>query len=166
MKKEIKIYCKYDELLDPKKLLNHDKNRNRHGQDQIERLADLYNFHGIRHPIIVSRLSGMIVSGHCRKLSAIRCGIKLFPVVYQDFESAEAEYAFLQSDNAVALWAELDIKAIELDIKGFEDDFNIDMLGIQNFTQDLETDFDSSFLDEKEKKETSNKVCPHCGGAL
>src|SRR5574343_611285 len=104
MSKEIKIHCKYDDLLNVKKLENHPKNRNQHGQDQIERLAELYKYHGIRHPIIVSKLSGYIVAGHGRKLAAIRAGIKEMPVVYQDFENTEAEYAFLISDNAIADW--------------------------------------------------------------
>jgi ParB-like nuclease domain len=133
----IKIHCKYDELIDPSKLKNHPKNRNKHGQDQIERLAELYKYHGIRHPIIVSNLSGFIVAGHGRKLAAIRAGIKEMPVVYQDFDSSEAEYAFIQADNAIALWAELDMSGINTDIQDLGPDFNIDMLGIKDFTIDV-----------------------------
>jgi hypothetical protein len=112
----MKIHCKYDELKNPKELKNHPKNRNKHGQDQIERLAELYKYHGIRHPIIVSNLSGFIVAGHGRKLAAIRAGIKDMPVVFQDFESSEAEYAFIQADNAIALWAELDMAEFCFDL--------------------------------------------------
>ena len=134
---EINIYCKYDELVNPKALKNHPKNRNKHGQDQIDRLAELYQYHGIRHPIIVSKLSGCIVAGHGRKLAALRAGIKEMPVVYQDFESSEAEYAFIQADNAIALWAELDLSGINTDLAGLGPDFNIDMLGIRDFKLDL-----------------------------
>lgn len=81
----MKIHCKYDELVNPKTLKNHPKNRNKHSQDQIERLAKLYDFHGIRHPVIVSKLSGYIVAGHGRKAAAVKAGIKEIPVVYQDF---------------------------------------------------------------------------------
>lgn len=129
----IKIHCKYDELINPKILINHPKNRNKHGQDQIERLAELYKYHGIRHPIIVSNLSKFIVAGHGRKLAAIRAGIDQMPVVYQDFESSEAEYAFIQADNAIALWAELDLAGINADIGDLGPDFDINMLGIQDF---------------------------------
>lgn len=128
----MQIYCKYDQLIDPKKIKNHPKNRNKHGQDQVDRLSELYKYHGIRHPIIVSKLSGFIVAGHGRKLAAIRAGFDSFPVVYQDFENTEKEYAFLQADNAIASWAELDIDNIKLDIGDFPElDFN--MLGIHNF---------------------------------
>ena len=133
----IKIHCKYDEILDPKKLKNHPKNRNKHGNDQIERLSELYKYHGIRHPIIVSNLSKCIVAGHGRKLAAIRAGIAEMPVVYQDFESSESEYAFIQADNAIALWAELDLTGINSDLADLGPDFDINMLGIQDFTLDM-----------------------------
>jgi len=139
----IKIHCKFDELSNPSKLKNHPKNRNKHGQDQIERLAELYKYHGIRHPIIVSNLSKCIVAGHGRKLAAIRAGIKEMPVVYQDFESSESEYAFIQADNAIALWAELDLSGINSDLGDLGPDFDLNMLGIQDFTLDAsEKEFD------------------------
>lgn len=144
----MKIYCKYDELLNPSKLKNHPKNRNKHGQDQIERLAELYKYHGIRHPIIVSNLSKCIVAGHGRKLAAIRAGIKEFPVVYQDFESSEAEYAFIQADNAIALWAELDMAGINMDMADLGPDFDINMLGLQDFTLDISDKFEDKNADE------------------
>lgn len=141
------IHCRYDKLLDPKTLKDHPKNRNKHGSDQIERLAALYEYQGIRHPIIVSKLTGFIVAGHGRKLAAIRAGIKEMPVVYQDFASDEQEYAFVQSDNAVALWAELDLSSINADLADLGPEFDIDMLGIKNFTLDFE---------EKDIKDSNN----------
>lgn len=132
----ISIHCKYDELQNSKILKDHPKNRNKHSKEQIERLAKLYEFHGVRHPIIVSKLSGCIVAGHGRKLAGIKAGMTEMPVVFQDFESEMAEYAFLQADNAIALWAELDLSGINSDIPEFDPDFDIDMLGINNFTID------------------------------
>lgn len=136
MKKNIQIHCKYDELINPKKLKNHPKNRNGHGQDQIERLAELFEYHGIRHPIIVSNQTGLICAGHGRKLAAIRAGIEEYPVVYQDFETSEAEYAFLQADNAIALWSELDLSGINTDLPDLGPDFDIKMLGLKDFKLD------------------------------
>lgn len=129
------IHCKFDELIDPNKLKNHPKNRNKHGQDQIERLAELYKYHGIRHPIIVSEQSGFIVAGHGRKLAAIRSGVKEMPVVFQSFSDSASEYAFLQADNAIASWAELDIENIKLDIGDFPN-LDLNMLGIRDFQAD------------------------------
>lgn len=135
--KSAKIHCLYDKLIDPKSLKNHPKNRNKHGQDQIDRLSELYKYHGVRHPIIVSKKSGFIVAGHGRKLSAIRAGIKAFPVVFQDFETDEQEYAFIQSDNAIALWADLDLSGINSDLGDLGPDFDINMLGIKDFALDM-----------------------------
>ena len=127
------IHCLYDDLLDPSKLKDNAKNRNKHGQDQIERLVHLYKTHGVRHPIIISNQTKSIVSGHARKLAAIRAGIKDFPVVYQDFESPEQEYAFIQSDNAIALWAELDLSGINADLGDLGPDLDLLDLGIRGF---------------------------------
>jgi hypothetical protein len=158
------IHCKYDELKNPKELKDHPQNRNKHGQDQIERLAELYKGHGIRHPIIVSNKTGFIVAGHGRKLAAIRAGIEAMPVVYQDFESPEMEYAFIQSDNAIATWSELDISSINKDLENLGPDFDLDLLGIKNFVLDVsEKGFDPSLDIEADVK---HKVCPHCGEAL
>lgn len=156
------IHCKYDELTDPNKLKNHPKNRNKHGQDQIERLAEIYKYQGIRHPIIVSKKTGLIVAGHGRKLAAIRAGIKEFPVVYQDFESDEQEYAFIQSDNAIALWADLDLSLINNDIQDLGPDFDIDLLAIKNFVLDMsEIKNSSAELDLNDFNNFQHK-CPKC----
>jgi DNA modification methylase len=140
----MKIHCKYDELVEPKKLKVHPKNRNKHSKEQIERLAKLYEYHGIRHPIIVSKRSGYIVAGHGRKAAAHDLGMKEFPVVYQDFDTDEAEYAFIQADNAIALWAELDLSGINSDLGDLGPDFDVDMLGIKNFEIDVaDKDFEA-----------------------
>jgi ribosomal protein S27AE len=154
----ITVHCKHDALVSPKDLKDHPKNRNKHGQDQIERLAKLYEYHGIRHPIIVSQRSGFIVAGHGRRLAAIRCGVDAFPVVYQDFESDEQEYAFLQSDNAVALWSELDLAGINSDLETIGP-LDIDMLGIKNFTLNMSDK-------EPTKSKKKDRSCPHCGESL
>lgn len=160
---KIKIHCKYDELKNPNDLKNHPKNRNKHGEDQIERLAKLYKSHGIRHPILVSKLSGLIVAGHGRKLAAIRAGINEMPIVFQDFESIEKEYAFLTSDNAIASWAELDFSGINMDIADLGPDFDIDDLGIKDFALDIA---DKEFDPDHEDEEKSVKTCPHCGEVI
>ena len=168
MANEIKIHCRYDELVDPKTLKDYPNNPNQHGADQIERLANMYDYHGVRHPIIVDPKRGWIAAGHGRKLAAIRKGIKKFPVVYQTFDSDDAFYAFVTSDNAIATWAELDLSGINAHLPELGPDFNIDMLGIKNFALDLEKSFDPDFNedDQNEGIEKEEKVCPHCGGDL
>jgi ParB-like chromosome segregation protein Spo0J len=134
------IHCKFDEMVSIINLKEHPKNRNKHGDDQIARLAKLYSHHGIRHPIIISKRSGYMVAGHGRRLAAIRAGLKEFPVVYQSFDSDELEYAFVQADNAIAKWAELDLEEIKVDITDFSDEFDLELLGIKKlkFNDEIE----------------------------
>lgn len=153
----MQIYCKYDELVNPKELKAHPKNRNKHSKDQIDRLAKLYEYHGVRHPIIVSKLSGYIVAGHGRIDAAKKAKLKEFPVVYQDFESDEAEYAFIQADNAIASWSELDLSAINLDLQDLGPDFDIDMLGIKDFVLEPTEKFEAQ-TDEDEVPEVVHPI--------
>jgi site-specific DNA-methyltransferase (adenine-specific) len=134
---KVQVQCEFTEFLDLDVLHPHPKNRNSHPQDQIERLALLIENHGFRHPIILSKRSGFIVAGHGRVEAAKYLGIKYVPVDYQDFDSDEAEYAFLISDNAIASWSELDLGAINADIGELGPDFDIDLLGIRNFEIDV-----------------------------
>lgn len=129
----IEIKCKYSHLIDVSEIKVHPKNRNKHTKEQIDRLALLMQRHGVRHPIIVSTLSGFIVAGHGRLDALKNLGVTQVPVDYQDFENEDQEYAFLISDNSIALWAELDLAAINTDIADLGPDFDIDLLGIKDF---------------------------------
>lgn len=132
-----KVRCTFTQLVPLADLKPHPKNRNKHPKAQISRLAEIFEYQGIRHPIVVSRLSGFIVAGHGRLEAAQKAGLTEFPVDYQEFASEEQEYAFLISDNAAALWAELDLSGINTDLPDLGPDFNIDLLGIKNFTIDV-----------------------------
>ncbi len=128
----MQIHCKYDKLIDFKHLNPHPKNRNQHPKEQVERLAKILKYQGIRAPIVVSKRSGFIVKGHGTLMAIKECGEKEAPVVYQDFEDDDQEYTFVQSDNAIASWAELDLAGINLDIPELGP-FDIDLLGIKDF---------------------------------
>lgn len=112
--------------------------RNKHPDEQIQRLALIMKTHGVRHPISVSTRSGEICFGHGRKAAALLNGYTDYPIIYQDFESDEEEMVCVQSDNAIAMWAELDLAAITEDILKLPPDFNIDLLGIKDFQPVIE----------------------------
>lgn len=138
------------------------KNRNKHPPEQIERLQKIIEYQGFRIPVIVSNRSGRLVAGHGRFLAARALGMKEIPVIYQDFESDEQEYAAGVSDNSVALWAELDLSGINADVPDLGPDFDIDMLGIRDFT--LDPNFAPGTEDEQGKlDEKKPVVCPNCG---
>lgn len=165
----MEIRSKDIKIVSVKELKQNPNNRNHHPQDQIERLAKVIKYQGFRNPLIVSNQTGFIVAGHGRFLAAIRAGLKEVPVIFQDFESPEQEYAYGVSDNAVSLWAELDLTGINNDLQDLDGSFDIDNLGIKNFTLDFnEKEFDPD-LDEEDDDDSDSKsikTCPHCGEEL
>jgi DNA modification methylase len=133
----MQIHCKFDELVSPLSLKFHPKNANNHPKDQIERLAKILNYQGWRYPIKVSRRSGFVTSGHGRIQAALLNGWKEVPVNHQDYEDDDQELADVHSDNAIASWAELDLKLINAQMGDFDPGFDIDLLGIKDFTLDV-----------------------------
>lgn len=152
----MKIHCKYDELIEVQSLKPHPKNRNSHPKEQIKRLAQILEYQGFRYPIKVSRASGFVTSGHGRIEAAKLNGWTQVPVNYQEYESEEQEYADLIADNSIASWSELDLSEINVDIVGLGPDFNIDLLGIENFeiepADKAEIDPDVEFSKEIDEK--------------
>jgi hypothetical protein len=156
---EIEIHCKYDELADPKLLKPYKKNRNKHPQTQIDRLAESFEYHGIRKAIIVDKERKVIAAGHGRRLAAIKAEIKKYPVEYQSFKTEEDLYTFCQADNAATLESELDFASINQDIVDLGP-FEIKKMLIPNF----KIDFFEKKTDEElsRNKIKSVKICPHC----
>lgn len=116
-----------------KDLIPHPENPNKHPDEQITRLAEILEYQGWRYPIKVSKASGYITAGHGRLLAAKKLGLKVVPVNFQDYDSEEQEYADVTADNAIALWAELDLAAINAKLPDLGPEFNIDTLGIKDF---------------------------------
>lgn len=154
----MKIHCLYDKMVQVGLLTPHPKNRNRHPDEQLKRLADILKYQGWRYPIKVSKLSGFITSGHGRLEAARLLGLKEVPVNFQDYESEEQEYADLTADNAIALWAEIDLAGINADLPDLGPDFNIDMLGLKDFILEpadkLEPGADEDEIPEKVEPKT------------
>lgn len=128
----MKIHCLYDELKESKDLKPHPKNRNKHPEEQIDRLAKILDYQGWRYAVKVSKRSGFVTSGHGRIEAAKKLNCKI-PVVYQEYDSEDQEYADVQADNAIASWAELDLSGINADIGDLGPDFDIDTLGLKDF---------------------------------
>lgn len=126
-----------DALIKIKDLKLHPKHRNKHPQDQVERLAKILKYQGWRYPVKISKRSGTVTSGAGRILAAKFNKWDEVPVSYQDYDDETQEYADVQSDNAIASWSELDFSAINLDVGELGPDFDIDLLGIKNFTVDV-----------------------------
>lgn len=154
----MKLHCLYDELLPTGDLKRHPKNPNKHSPEQIERLSHILAYQGWRYAIKVSRQSGFITSGHGRLEAAIKAGEKNVPVVFQDYDNDDHEYADIVADNAIASWSELDLANINTEIGELGPDFDIDLLGIKDFTIDvaekLEPGCDEDDVPEKVEPKT------------
>ena len=163
---KIKIRCLYDALVPISELKPHNKNRNKHPDEQIRRLADILEYQGFRYPIKVSRLSGFITSGHGRLQAALMLGMEAVPVNYQEYESSEQEYADLIADNSIALFAELDLAGINMDLGDLGPDFNIELLGLKDFRLDVSDFQEPDAKGDPSLKDPKHTLCPNCGVVL
>lgn len=158
------IRCAYDELVELERLVEHPENTNRHSVEQIERMAEIIDFQGMRNPIVVSLRSGYMTKGHCRLYALRKLGWEKAPVDYQEYESKAQELADITADNEIGKWGELDFQKAIDQAEKIKDEIDLSLLGIKNFeiptnpVNDIE-------IEEKEKKKTK-KLCPECGCEL
>lgn len=118
------IHCTFTEMVPVEKLQPNERNPNRHSPAQLALYWKIISHQGIRRAIVVSNLSGKIVTGHglyeCLKVN----GIKEAPIDRQDFKTPADEYAHLLADNKLPQLADLDAAAVEA-LKG-----NISLAGL------------------------------------
>lgn len=153
------------ELVDIDLLIENPKNNNKHGQEQIDRLAKIIKSTGFRNPLVVSKRSGFVLCGHGRIAAAKQAGMKELPVIFQDFKDEAEEYAHLTADNAIARWAELDLSMVNAQMLEFGPDFDIDMMGLKDFVIEPMERFEEKEFSEKEINPDDiklEKVCPRC----
>ena len=112
---DIQIHCDHTKLEDVVNLVPHPQNPNKHPDKQIALLAKVIRHSGWRSPVVVSKRSGFIVSGHGRLEAAKLLNVKTVPIDEQDFESEAEEFAHLVADNRIAELSGLnDVKLTEL----------------------------------------------------
>jgi len=161
----IEVWCAYDKLVKVEELIPHPKNPNTHPQNQIKILAQNIRYHGWRHPIVVSKLSGYIVAGHGRLEAARELGVSIVPVEYQDFATEDNELAVLVGDNRLAELSSLDLNGLQDIIDGFKaSDFDTILAGFE--PTDLDALLDEQkpdFGDEKEKELSQSEVTIQAG---
>lgn len=161
----IEVWCAYDKLVKVEELIPHPKNPNTHPQNQIKILAQNIRYHGWRHPIVVSKLSGYIVAGHGRLEAARELGVSIVPVEYQNFASEDNELAVLVGDNRLAELSSLDLNGLQDIIDGFKaSDFDTILAGFEPTDLDaLLGEQKPDFGDEKEKELSQSEVTIQAG---
>lgn len=161
----IEVWCAYDKLERVETIQPNPKNPNTHPETQIQLLAKNIRYHGWRHPIVVSKLSGFVVAGHGRLAAAKALGVAIVPVEYQEFASEDNELAVLVGDNRLSELSSLDINSLADIVAGFkEDSFDTLLAGYE--TADLEALLQGEkpdFEDEDEKELNQSQITIQVG---
>lgn len=128
------------------------ENNPRNNEKAVEAVANSIREFGFKNPIIVDRQK-VIVSGHTRRLAALKLGMDLVPVVYADDLTEDQIKAFRLADNRVAEMAAWDEDLLKEEMAKAVD-FEFGDYG-----------FDQKELDEIVKKDVNIKThkCPRCG---
>lgn len=163
MKHEMKVHCVYDKLVPLSDLHPDPANPNQHDADQIKALAKVLRYQGIRKPIIVSKLNGLMVTGH-GTLEAIKLNRWTeAPVSLQAFDSEEQQFAHLVADNSLNQWSELDFSKIHQSLENMDGlKLEIDFLGIRNFTLDPPPSEAGKSAGAQTLGGAKVITCPHC----
>lgn len=125
--------CAFTRLADVASLKPNPRNPNKHPDRQLDLLAKVIAHQGWRRPPVVSKQSGLLVTGHGAVEAARRAGWSTVPIDEQDFATPEDETAHMIADNQLPELAEIDSDAlrgllkeldgkIELDLSGFDRD--------------------------------------------
>ena len=141
----MKIKSDRIEIVDIDSIIENPDNNNRHSIEQIEMLRKGIKHNGFRVPLIISKRSGFLISGHGRLEAARLEGYEKLPVIYQEFENEAEEYQFLTFDNEIARWSQLDRQAVYDKIEML--DIDIELLGIQNFEKIEESSQEEKHVD-------------------
>lgn len=153
--------------VDPSILNQHPDNNNKHTDEQINRLVEIIKYQGMRSPIIVNSATGNITKGNATTKACIKLGLKKVPVIFQEYEDEQQEYAHITSDNEIARWAELDLKSLKIKHKELDltNIFNLDLYGVKDLhlKEEKEKTYENKEIDIDALTEGLNTVCPKCG---
>jgi len=155
------VHCSYQKMVAIGELVPNPENPNTHPAGQVDKLAAIIKAHGWRHPITVSKQSGLIVSGHCRRAAAEKLSLARCPVDFQAFKSKAEERAVLVADNVIGELAEEDFEKMADIVASLEKSkYNLDLTALT--AEQVE-----EYLGGKKKKAiVTIKVthkCPKCG---
>lgn len=172
----MRINCTYGKLVGIDELRPNPKNPNQHTEAQLQKLAKILQVQGWRHPIVVSKQSGYIVSGHGRLMASRIAGFTEVPIDEQDYESEEEELADLIADNKIAELAEwnairlssqlteLNASLEDIEITGF-DEIDLSEIAEGLFRPNLEPANDAREVSAEDISSVSNALANNFDGA-
>jgi len=127
-------------------------NNPRKNEKAIDAVMHSIEEFGFKNPIIIDK-DGVIISGHTRRLAAIKLGLREVPCIVGDHLSEEQVKAFRLADNRVAEIATWDDDILKEEMKNVLD-MDLDIYG-----------FDIGNIEDIMQEETGIKThkCPKCG---
>ena len=127
-------------------------NNPRKNEKAIDAVMHSIEEFGFKNPIIIDK-DGVIISGHTRRLAAIKLGLREVPCIVGDHLSEEQVKAFRLADNRVAEIATWDDDLLKEEMKNVLD-MDLDIYG-----------FDIGNIEDIMQEETGIKThkCPKCG---
>ena len=135
--------------IDVSEIVPYDNNPRRN-EKAVEAVANSIKEFGFKNPIILDK-DHVIISGHTRRLAALKLGLKKVPCYIATDLTDEQVRAFRLADNRVASFATWDEEKLKEEIAGIAD---IDMAAF-GFREETIKDI----FREKQKVH----VCPKCG---
>ncbi len=139
------------------------ENRNKHPKEQVDRLAEILTYQGFRRPVTISNRTGHLVCGEGRYLAAKQLKLTEIPAMFQDYDTPEQEFADAIADNAVDKWSNLDWALLDQDMRALGPEFDLDLLGLKNFSIEPPVIKNTSTELDLENFEKFQHECPKCG---
>ena len=162
----IKVKCKYDKMLPIKEVLPNPRNPNQHPTIQMKGLQATLKDNEIRHPLIVSKQSGLLVAGHARLKVLEDLGVKKVPVVFQDFENEKKEFQFMVADNESQRKSWLDPEKLHIATEELKiTEIKLESFGIYDELATPKTKEEQEAQDNEDTAPTQEKktaTCPEC----
>lgn len=136
MRVEYLIRCTYTKLVEIKKLKPNPQNPNTHSAEQLKVYAAIIGFQGVRKPVVISKRSGFVVTGHGLIEAAKLNNWTVLPVDIQAFDSDEQEYSHMVADNELQKLSRTNYKLVNEKLPDLGPDIETMLLGLPKFKID------------------------------
>ena len=119
-------------------LIPYINNSRTHGPIQVAQVAASISEFGFTNPVLIDSKNG-IIAGHGRVMAAQKLNLEQVPCIRLSGLSDIQKKAYIIADNQLALNAEWNLEALQLEVEALADaDFDLDMLGFDDeFLKDL-----------------------------
>lgn len=136
-------------MIDIDEIIPYEKNPRRN-EKAVEAVANSIKEFGWKNPIIVDK-DMVIISGHTRRLAALKLGLETVPVVIADDMTDEQVRAFRLADNRVASFSTWDEEKLKQEIG------EISSIDLSDFG------FKQDDIQDVFREQAQIHVCPKCG---